>query len=181
MKYNTDKHFWEKKRPNCNCGSFAFDLDSWYTPGSLSGDKDDDDEDTIYDFIEDLYECGHNEDSIANKLLQRYAHKVAEDFGDSVYGFTLKEIDPYKLDDDEELIALRAGVSIQDDRYLDLDYDFHFKVFRDNRWYEKQGATEVHVCLLDVWCGSMEYNSVTAYFIHRRPENLTDVEKFDIL
>ena len=172
MGYNTDKKFWEKKHPDCNCGSFAFDLNKWYCPGSLTGI---DSEDELIDLIDYYYLNGYDEMSIANQLLEEYIERIITDFEDKVYGFSLDNIDISKLEPDEELIAFRAGVAVDEiDAAPEFDYDFHFKVFRKHEWYEKNGSSAVHHCEIDNWYTStIFYNSDTIYFIHKRPQNLT--------
>lgn len=180
MKYNRDPNFWNQKQIDCNCGSLAFSLDGWYHPGSLMHI---DDSDEIYDYLllwtdeDGIY----NDDELSNLLADLYLERIEEDFGPDITPPTITPIDPPR-EKNKELIAFRAGAYVwgyKDSR--DFDYDFHFKVYRDGEWIEKNGSGPVNLCSIDNWDGSMYYNSDTYYFIHTFSENLTLDENDDIL
>ena len=155
MKYNTDPNFWNTDRRNCNCGSLAFNLDEWYHPGALTHiDKED-----IYDYLCEWGQSCWDDDELANRLAELYLDRIEADFGDEITEPTLDE-----LDEEEELIAFRAGAYNWGDDY---DYDFHFKVYRNGEWIEKLGGGGIELTSPNNWDGPMYYNSETFYFIHR--------------
>ena len=172
MKYNKGLDFWNEEHRDCNCGSYAFNLDEWYHPGCLYGD---DDESEVTDLLHDLAEI-YDDDDMADQLADFYLGRIKEDFGDDI---VISALEPNvdNFDDNVEVIAFRAGAYEYSD---EIDYDFHFKVYRFGRWFEKRGSEPVRPTNLDDWCASIHYNSQTFYIIHSL-ENLTFIEKDDIL
>ena len=69
MKYNKGFSFWNEDHKECNCGSYAFNLDEWYHPGCFHGD---DDEDYIVDNLEYWSDEGCMGDELADKLADFY-------------------------------------------------------------------------------------------------------------
>lgn len=179
MTYNRGFEFWNEEHRECNCGSYAFNLDEWYCPGYLSGTYDDDDCE-IPIFLGYCEDDGMTEDELANQLAGFYLDKIKKDFKDSIR-ILCEQPRIVDLKDNEELIAFRAGAySWGGCNCSSYDYDFHFKVYRDGRWLEKKGSLAINFTTLDDWMGSLYYNSETFYIIHRF-KNLTSIEKNDIL
>ena len=78
----------------------------------------------------------------------------------------LNGYDNYDITDpttsDKELIAFNGFCSC-DDNY-NIDYDFHFKVFRDGMWSEKPGCEPVKFCELEEWG---RYTGEPVYMYHK--------------
>ena len=167
MKYNKGFSFWNEDHKECNCGSYAFNLDEWYHPGCFHGD---DDEDYIVDNLECWSAEGYIDDELADKLADFYLGLIKNDFGDRIIISIYEPIQEY-LKENDEVIAFRAGAYEYefDDEF---DYDFHFKVYRHGGWFEKRGCEPIRPTSLDDWSGSIYYNSQTFYIIHHC-ENLT--------
>lgn len=160
MKYNKGFEFWKEDHTDCNCGSYAFNLDEWYHPGCLCGE---DEEGELFDCLDFWSEEGCDDDELADKLADLYLERVKNDFEDKIVISILKP-DLEALDKDMEVIAFRAGAY---EFNSDFDYDFHFKVYRDGRWFEKRGFEPIRPTSLDEWSGSIYYNSQTFYITHK--------------
>ena len=68
---------------------------------------------------------------------------------------------------DEELIAFRTYCIYDEEEGWEPCpvWDFHFRVFRDGRWQEKQGSWPVNDCCdMDDWG---RYDSEIFYFAHK--------------
>lgn len=165
MEYNKGLDFWKKEHEECNCGSYAFNLNEWYCPGAIRGT---DDEDGPIDCLDYWYGQGYRREELADKLAEFYLEKIEDDFRDKIKIVTEM---PELSDTNIEVIAFRAGAYEEED-YDDFDYDFHFKVFRNGSWLEKRGREPIKFTSLEDWSGSICYNSQTFYIIHRL-ENLT--------
>ena len=63
----------------------------------------------------------------------------------------------------EELISF-ATFAYYSEEEGDSNYDFHFKVFRDGKWMEKNGWGPVHECSEWDWG---DYISDVYYLIHK--------------
>ncbi len=146
---NSNPNFYKENQTMSNCGSFAFNIEEWYSPDT--------------DFIDDY---GDIEEWISTNLQYSdewevsdlFAHMLAEyilrDFSDVRYLICADEIEP-----NEELIAFRTFVN------EDEMWDFHFKVFRNGEWQEKCGSGPVKFCEEDEWqTGVNSYISETLYF-----------------
>lgn len=162
MKYNKGFDFWNEDHRDCNCGSYAFNLDEWYHPGSLCGE---DEEENIIENLEYWAEDEHEDDELADKLADFYLDRIANDFKDDIT-ISIIEPDLDNLEDGIEVIAFRAGAYQWKGEYADFDYDFHFKVYRYNNWFEKRGCEPVRITSLNDWSGSIYYNSQTFYITH---------------
>ena len=161
MTYNKGFDFWNEEHVECNCGSYAFNLDEWYHPGCICGRYDDCDEDVIT-FLECWNAEGVSDDELANELASFYLDKIKNDFENEVRIVFESEL-PTLINEGEEVIAFRAGAYEFDGEF---DYDFHFKVYRFGQWFEKRGCEPIRPTNLDDWCASLFYNSETFYIIH---------------
>ena len=179
MNYNKSFDFWNEEHEDCNCGSYAFNLDEWYHPGCICGRYDDCDDDVIT-FLDSWSDEGIDDDELANELASFYLDKIENDFEGEiriVHDFEL----PTYVCPGEEVIAFRAGAyAWKGYNCSSFDYDFHFKVLRDGHWFEKRGSEPIRATNLNEWTASIYYNSETFFIIHRL-QNLTYVEKSDIL
>lgn len=176
MTYNKGFDFWNEEHAECNCGSYAFNLDEWYHPGCICGRYNDCDEDVIT-FLDCWNAEGVSDDELADELASFYLDKIKNDFGNSIV-ISVIEPDVELFETEEvEVIAFRAGAYEFDG---EIDYDFHFKVYRFGQWFEKRGHEPIRPTNLDDWCASLYYNSQTFYIVHHL-ENLTSIKKDDIL
>ena len=151
---NTDPTYYYKFSGNANCGSFALRLNEWYDPEPDSGD--------VYNWILDMA-CDYSDEEIANIYVDIIADRVMEDFGDKI---ELCDGRPPKTSD-KELIAL-ATFCYYDEEEIDCDWDFHFKVYRDGIWQQKNGCLKPSFCERDEWG---KYNSDVIYFYHQIGES----------
>jgi len=154
---NYNPNYFEECEGSTNCGSFAFNIEEWYSPDKY--------------FEEDFYCCvdewidhcirnGWDEQGISNAFVDILVKYILLDFDDI-------RIVSYAADvkSNEELIAFRTFVNSEG------NWDFHFKVLRDYVWLEKCGSKPVRFCEKDDWHnGFIEYNSPTVYFA-RKLEN----------
>lgn len=169
MKYNKSLTFWDECHRECNCGSYALNLNEWYHPGDLCGHGT---EDSAGWFLADQ-DPYYTDDELADMLAEYYIDHLLEDFGDSISMPSLDE--PEVIPNGEELIAFRAGAYRFGEDSDECDYDFHFKVYRDGDWFEKMGSDDIQRTSINDWCNScMYYNSQTFYFTHKWSENLTN-------
>lgn len=166
MEYNKGLDFWKKEHEECNCGSYAFNLNEWYSPGVICGV--DDNENGPMDCLDYWYGEGYRRKELADELAKFYLERIEDDFKDSIQIVTEM---PELYRTNAEVIAFRAAAYVEED-YENFDYDFHFKVFRDGKWLEKKGSQPIKFTSIEDWSGSICYNSQTFYIIHSL-ENLT--------
>ena len=82
----------------------------------------------------------------------------------------IKDINDLK--DTEELVAFRIGIEPiydEDDEFLYIDTDFHYRVFRDNKWLEKCGEKSIQSCsnITDIWeIDNFYYDSDIVFLAH---------------
>lgn len=167
---NTDPHYWDIPHPKHNCGSLAFNIKSWYSPEwkyhEVLGCDD------IDDWAQDLWNEGWESWYIADKIAEIYTEGILEDFGNTVRILNVKGSGAlYELQPNEELIAFRVASGWNNGDVFEADVDFHFKVYRDGKWIEKNGGGPVHECEEESeedWeYDSYLYESQTIYFAHK--------------
>lgn len=144
---NNDPNYYEKHQGSSNCGSFAFQIEEWYSP------------DEGFD-VEEWIDCGYNggwdDYELADSFVEQLIPVILDDFDNVRFIFSKAE-----LESNEELIAFRTWVE-------EGNWDFHFKVLRDGLWQEKCGSDPVRFCSEDDWHnGIMDYNSYTVYFARK--------------
>lgn len=153
-----------------NCGGYALRTFSWYHPYKFFA----------WDYIEELLKRGYDRDEIVDKILEFSCGNMQEDFGDKMRlidytdhnrGKAVEEKLLKQLQENEELIAFRIGLEIDDtcdyeDQPVVEDYDFHYRVYRDGCWKEKIGNGEIDNCDFteDAWDGYCIYDSPIYYF-----------------
>ena len=154
---NSNPNFYEEHQSVANCGSFAFQIEEWYSPEIYF---DEDQDMCVEDWIEQGFESGCDEYDLSDGFAEILANYVLKDFEDVRYLLW-----PEELESNEELIAFRTFVD------MDCNWDFHFKVYRNGFWQEKCGSDPVRFCEEDDWNnGLTEYISCTFYFA-RKLEN----------
>ena len=86
--------------------------------------------------------------------------QIKKDFGDDIIICNGEK----PTTNDVELIAYATSCMYDlDDEWADCD--FHFKVFRNNHWQQKNGSGPVNSCELNDWG---KYNSDVIYFYHKK-------------
>jgi len=152
---------WNQNEYNLNCASYALNCDFWYCPDCDYWDN----EDIVQELAEDNYETK----DILSIVLEYSVEQILKDF-DSEIRILDSEDD---LRDDEEKVAFRIGIHKYEftDDYIETDYDFHFRVFRNGRWMEKCGSEEIRTAAEDVYApwidSSIYYGSELVMFAHK--------------
>lgn len=159
---NNDPNFYKSHCSVTNCGSYALRLKEWY----------DNEVDECFGGIEqwclELLEEGISDSDIPDMIAETYLDRICRDLGDSIKVLTrLDRATMLKVaahNFHEELIAFRTYVPIEEwDPEDYLEFDFHFRVYRDGRWMEKNGNHAVQECDISDWG---KYNSSTFFLIH---------------
>lgn len=158
MKYthNSDPELYINHRVETNCGSFALNLCEWYEPDIDTYDCGD----YIYEMLLMWANEGATPYDIANDYIEQVYECIADEFDIEYAEYAFGE--PVALEG-KELIALRGYCDFDEDDPWDIDWDFHFRVYRDGMWQEKNGCQAVHKCDINDWG---KYNSDTIYFYH---------------
>lgn len=150
---NRDLNYYNTDCSRANCGSYALRLNEWYDPEDyverIVGNT--------YDWIEELYINGYSEWEIATIYGEIMSEGILREFSGELESCEGEIIE----DDSVELIALCTWCIYEED--VGSDWDFHFKVYRDGKWMEKNGVFPVHECSEDDWG---RYNSDVFYFYH---------------
>lgn len=138
---NTNEDLYVVNAFNTNCGSYALRLNEWYDPevylDKIIGD--------VYDWIENMIIGGYSEEEISSIYGEILVEGMLEEFKGAleICGGRPPETS------DKELIVFNTWCRWDD--VNGADYDFHFKVFRHNKWMEKRGTTHVRECKLEEW------------------------------
>ena len=154
MKYkrNSDPDYYIDRQADSNCGSFALRLEGWYDPEAY-----------FYDYVKpvgvinwmnELSES-YNDDEIATFYAEILIERMLKEFEGELRILARGQ----KVEANEELIEFRTFCWSWDETW-----DFHFKVFRDGKWMEKNGDGPVHECEEDEWG---DYDSEVFYLAHR--------------
>ena len=151
---NYNPNYYEECQHYANCGSFAFQIEEWYSP-------DEDFENniglTIDEWIEQGKDNGWDEYDMSDWFTEMLTDCILNDFEDVRCIDCASELEP-----NEELILFRTFID------YDNNWDFHFKVLRNGMWLEKCGGDPVRFCDKDDWHnGCMEYTSIIVYFARK--------------
>ena len=159
---NRDANFWDKDRTNCNCGSFALNLTTWFTP-YLDNELEEErmpecdyTEEARDCFIEDCLDEGLSEEEIIEELIEKDWEFIL-----AVCPF----LRPIKLKDarpGDRVIAYRLMLRTEEDSWGDRyisDQDFHFRVRIDGYWFEKCGSNSVVILRRGAEEGDWDYPS----------------------
>lgn len=156
---NSNPKYYEEHCADSNCGSYALNLQGWYDPEGYFCD--------VFncecpdDGMMELYACGYSEDEINRMYVDTLVEGILKEFDGEI---RLVKWKGDKINDDEELVAFRTFAFLEDDEDDYFCADFHFKVFRDGKWMEKQGWQSVKESAEDEWG---RYDSKTYYFAHK--------------
>lgn len=138
---NSDLSYYDKSCLSVNCGSYALRLNEWYDPEDYLNDTIGD----LYEWIDGMGRLGYSDEEISTKYGNLLVNGMLEEFKGE-----LKVCDgTIPTSPDVELIAFNTMCAWNED--FDIDYDFHFKVFRDGTWKEKCGVEKVRECDEDEW------------------------------
>ena len=150
---NSDLTYYETYRDCSNCGSYALRLNEWY-------DLDEYFEQVtgwfIDEWIKEKSKEGYNDYEISTLYGNILVEGILEDLKGEI---EICDGQPPKTKD-VELIAFSTFCFTN--KYI--DYDYHFKVFRDGKWMEKCGSEAVKECLRDEWG---DYIGDVTYFYHK--------------
>ena len=151
---NSDLTYYESHPDDANCGSYALSLNEWYDPEEYFEDINGD----IRGWIEEMYEEGYSDCEITDIYSSILVEGMLQEFEG--------ELEPCcgapARNSNEELIAFCTFCHWEPD--YDSDYDFHFKVFRNGSWLEKNGSERVKFCEEDEWG---RYTGDVYYFYHK--------------
>ena len=151
---NTNPHYYEENQNCSNCGSFAFQIEEWYSPDEYF---EEDMGVSVEEWIDNRIWNGWDEYDMSDEFAGILVNYILNDFDDVRYIVQISE-----LEQNEELIAFRTFVT------TDGNWDFHFKVLRNGMWLEKCGSDPTRFCEKDDWHnGLMEYISYTSYFARK--------------
>ena len=151
-KRNTFPEFWEEEEATeeCNCGSFALNLTTWFVPY-----LDEHEIDKLDDIGAEQYGCFERECYMEELLLEGYDREdVMDIIIERDWEFILKAC-PYlktitkeEINDTDRIIAYRLMLEECEPLEFDPDKhaDFHFRVRIGGTWYEKNGNGPIHSC-----------------------------------
>ena len=155
---NTD--FWKTHHDGCNCGSFALNTTTWFSPYGI-GDYTDEKRTSI---IEEMMWEGYSREDIMDIILDMDVEAILEGCP-WLESITLDEataadrVVSYRLSFDED--AFECG---------EIDEDFHFRVRINGFWFEKCGSEPIRFCGIykeeEIWKSSysLVYDSDVRYF-----------------
>ena len=159
-KRNSDPDYYESHCNYSNCGSFALNLQGWYDPETyfedIYGDIGEWIEETEYDGWTDMDRSDFHADVLVDGMLIEFSDELR-----------ILNSEKDDLLENEELIAFRTYCRYEEGEgwFPDPIWDFHFRVFRDGRWQEKQGNNPVNdQCNMSDWG---KYISEIFYFAHK--------------
>lgn len=164
---NTDPKFWDSNysRRNCNCGSFALNVNSWFSPYETIDECEEGKctEEDRAQYIIDLYMEGNSRDTVMDIILEMDKKAILESCP------WLEEVNEFELPEDKErVVAYR--LMIGDIWEHEVETDFHFRVRIGGFWFEKCGEGKIHFCnnqeVTEPWETSphLIYNSNILYF-----------------
>lgn len=159
---NNDPDYYESNSWSTNCGSYALRLKEWYD------NELDEQVGGIMEWIEELIEADIPNSEIPDIMAEAYLDMLLNDFPDGEIILAHSITQEMLHDNNLELIAFRVYAPL--DEYYDNDYccfDFHFRVWREGHWMEKNGNKNVHQCTLTDWG---KYNSSTFFLLHKISE-----------
>lgn len=144
---NMDDSFWEQTRPRCNCGSFALNLTTWFSPylDGLAEEQKMPECTYTYEvrdeYIEDCLDSGMTTEEMMECVIEKDWEFILQ-----VCPF----LEPIQLNDarpTDRVIAYRLMFQLEeeDGYYIVTDQDFHFRVRIGEYWFEKCGSNPVVV------------------------------------
>ena len=151
---NHNPKYFEEHQYYANCGSFALNIEEWYSPDEYF---ESDMGMTVEEWIENCIYNGYDEYDASDEFTNILVCYIMNDFHEVRIVERASE-----LQSNEELIAFRTFVDFEG------NWDFHFKVLRNGMWLEKCGGDPVRFCEKDDWHnGILDYISNTVYFARK--------------
>ena len=157
--YNSDPSYYKKHMYATNCGSFAFNLKEWYNPDLNLENQLGEIDNWIYEMDRD----GFSDYEITDIYLKLICEQVLIDFQETI---SICDGRP-PTTNDQELIALSVYCFVNGD-FGEPDHDFHFKVFRNGHWQQKNGQEPIELCNIEDWG---LYTSDIIFFYHKINNN----------
>lgn len=162
---NSDQNYYEDNYTSTNCGSYAFNIKDWYDADRAFENENG----YAHIWMEELFDKGLSDLEVSNLYIAELLDGIVADFKGEVQ---LLDSIPI-LKSNEELIAFRAFCR-WDEIMDEVDFDWHFKVYRDGHWREKNGSGLVSECRLQDWEYEDEMNYISKVYFFKKiyPENL---------
>ena len=160
---NPDLKFWASPHPECNCGSFALNVTSWFSPYNNYEDHTEHDRNNL---IEEMYYEGFGREEIMEAVLQKDQEEILRACP------WLEPVLPHEIQPQDRIVAYRIGIEFFDSAWSEncFDDDFHFRLRINGFWFEKNGEEEIRLCpeqnVTKIWYGDpyLIYDSDIVYF-----------------
>lgn len=158
---NSNPHFWKKHRTDCNCGSFALNVTSWFTPYDNNDEYTDESRSGL---IQDMYDEGFDIDTIQNAVIELDTEEILRE---------CPWLEPISMDEAaaaDRVVSYRLYIDAEALEYGEVDEDYHFRVRINGFWFEKCGQDPIRFCGTDTeedpWETSpyLVYDSAIKYF-----------------
>ena len=160
---NTDPNFWTGSNVDCNCGSFALDITSWFSPYDNNDNYLEDDRTEL---IRSMYYEGYSREDIMEVVLQKDQEEIL---------LACPWIEPvlfHEILPTDKVVAYRINIDFNewDCSASFIDEDFHFRVRIGGLWFEKCGEEDVQLCkeqdVTKIWRSTptILYDSNIVYF-----------------
>ena len=170
---NDKPDFWDTHHEECNCGSYALNLTSWFAPYLNEDEIDEYDENDAI-----CFSCFERDGRVIAAIKRGETREdILEEAIQWDWEFILKScpwLVPTNLAavaPEDTIIAYRLYMS--DDELWTAeeiveDMDFHFRVRRGGVWYEKCGSSKVKelgdIDIEEPWeCGAITYDGPIRY------------------
>ena len=134
---NTNPQFWSNLHTECNCGSFALDVTSWFTPYDNNDDYTNEMRNAL---IQEMYDEGYSKDDILDTVLELDKAEILEECP-WLEVISLEEAEPQ-----DRVIAYRLYIDSDSLDCGELDDDYHFRVRINGFWFEKCGQDPIRFC-----------------------------------
>lgn len=160
---NQDPMLWVGENYDCNCGSFALNVTTWFSP---YGNDDNYSEENRTNLILSLYYEGYSREEIMDIILRRDQEEILR------YCPWVDAVLPEEIRPEDKVIAYRINIDFNDSDWVSsfIDEDFHFRVRIGGFWFEKCGEDKVQFCedqnVTNTWYSTprLTYDSEILYF-----------------
>lgn len=133
----TDPRFWQEPHEDCNCGSFALGVNTWFQPYDNGGE---------YTFgarealMREMWEEGHTREYIMDTIIELDQEEILRQ---------CPWVEPVLLQNtkpEDRIVAYRLSMDKDDFEMGEFDEDYHFRVRIDGAWFEKCGEDPIEFC-----------------------------------
>ena len=134
---NRNPKFWQKERPEYNCGAFALDTPSWVAPYDTNDDYT---EESRSDLIQEMMDEGFDRETIMETILLADQESLLR---------ACHWIEPVLKDEirpEDRVIAYRLMLESNAFYAGEIDDDYHFRVRINGFWFEKCGQDPIRFC-----------------------------------